>query len=314
MCTAMQITGAPNFFGRTLDAKQSYGEGALFVPKGAPLAFLHEAALPMHQAMLGVGILHEKTPLYFDAVNDAGLAGAALRFAHSAAYHAPRAGMHNAASFEIIPWVLAKCRTITEAAALLSRTNITPESVSPAFPAEPLHFLFADRSGAIAAEPLAGGLTVKENPFGVLTNEPPFAFHAAHAALFRQLSAKTPANTFCPEAPLAVVTGGLGGMGLPGDFSSPSRFLRAAFLRAHAENIDSPGAFFHLTDALTVPRGCTEEMHTLWASCYDLDACTLHVTSAACRRIQSARMDAFSADAPVWRPFADAEDERELRG
>ena len=317
MCTAIQMERG--FFGRTLDVERSYGEGAVRVPRGCALTFLHEATVPRHPAMIGVGIVQDGKPLYFDAANEAGLCAAGLRFQKSAVYLPPRAGMHNVASFEFIPWLLSRCKTLREAAALLARTNITAESVSESLPAEPLHWIVADRTGAFGAEPMAGGLAAAENPFGVLTNEPPFAYHAAHMAALLHLSPDTPVNTLCPSAAITPFGGGLGAVGLPGDFSSPSRFARAVFARAHAGGwVRTAGDFFHLTDIVSVPRGCVRDdagrlTHTVWASCYDLAAGTLHITSAACRRIVSAALpDADAAEISAV-PFAAAEDVRRLQ-
>jgi len=316
MCTAIQ-TGS-RFFGRTLDVERSYDAAAVRVPRGCALTFLHEATVPRHPAMIGVGIVQDGMPLYFDAANEAGLCAAGLRFHQSAVYLPPRAGMHNVASFELIPWLLSRCKTLREAAALLARTNITAESVSESLPAEPLHWIVADRTGTIVAEPLAGGLAVAENPFGVLSNEPSFGYHAAHMAALLHLSPDTPGNTFCPSAAMTPFGGGLGAVGLPGDFSSPSRFARAVFARAHAgESVRTAGDFFRLTDIVTVPRGCVRDeagrlMHTAWASCYEMAAGTLYVTSAACRRIAAAALpDADAAEISAV-PFAAAEDVRRL--
>lgn len=316
MCTAIQIENG--FFGRTLDAACGYGEAAVILPRKYSLAFLHEATVPHHPAMIGVGIVRDGKPLYFDAMNEAGLCAAGLRFAESAVYHPPKAGMHNAASFELIPFILSRCRTLREAAALLLRTNVTAESVSEALKAEPLHWIFADRTGAIAVEPMAGGLSVAENPFGVLTNEPPLAYHAAHMASLLQLSPDTPENKLCPSAALMPVGGGIGAVGLPGDFSSPSRFARAVFAREHAgKYVHTAGGFFRLTDIVSVPNGCIRESdgsmtHTIWASCYDLASCTLHITSASCRRITAVGLtDAGVSEISVV-PFAAEEDVRRM--
>ena len=114
MCTAISIGGGSAWFGRTLDAERDYGEAAIMLPRRFPLTFLREKSIREHPAIIGIGVEHPAMPLFFDAANEFGLAGAGLRFSHSARYHSPQDGMHNTASFELILWVLASCRTLAK--------------------------------------------------------------------------------------------------------------------------------------------------------------------------------------------------------
>jgi choloylglycine hydrolase len=220
--------------------------------------------------MIGMATVESGYPLYYEAVNEHGLGMAALRFARCAAYRPEVTG--TAASFELIPWVLSQCATLEQARKRLREVQINDRAFSPLYPPTPLHWFLADRSGAVAVEPLAEGLRVWDDPVRVLTNAPPFARQAAHWTKFANASqsAETP-------------------NGLPGDWSSPSRFVRAAFAATHAPAAESDAArvatLLRLLATVTVPRGCVQttagEYHsTMYTCCYDTVGRTYHYTTA----------------------------------
>lgn len=288
MCTAISITGTHHIFGRTLDLERSYGEQIAITPRAAPLRFLHEGVLAEHSALLGVACVREGVALYYDAINDAGLAMAALNFPVSAVYHAPRAGCCNVASFELIPYVLARARTLGEAVALLRQTNVTAEAFSAELPPTPLHWMLSDRERSVVVESVATGLEIHENPFGVLANEPPFPYHVAHLGCFLHLSPVSPPNTMVPHVALKPQSRGAGAVGLPGDFSSPSRFVRAVFAATHTESGGSEreevGRFFHVAGTVNVPNGVVraeggECVRTVYTACGCTDTCTYYATT-----------------------------------
>ena len=134
MCTSVLYRGEDTCFGRTLDLEYAYADRVVLLPAHAPLHFLYQPTLTSHHALLGTAVLHDCAPLWYDALNDQGLAMAGLNFPKSAVYAPPAEGKRNCASFELIPLVLGQCATIPEAHHLLSQVNITPDSVSPAYP------------------------------------------------------------------------------------------------------------------------------------------------------------------------------------
>ena len=150
MCTAISDNTNGFLFGRTLDLEHSYGEQIILTPRHKRLDFLHQTSIGEHPAILGIGILQGDTPLYFDAINESGLAIAALNFPKSAIYRDVNIGKRNLASFEVIPYLLSSCKSLDDAKAILNDVNITCESVSEELPASPLHWLIADRCGAIS--------------------------------------------------------------------------------------------------------------------------------------------------------------------
>ena len=175
MCTAITYASGAHYFGRNLDLDRSLGETVTITPRRYPFAFRRAGRLEAHYAMIGVAHVADGCPLYYDAVNERGLAMAGLNFPLSTKYQAERTDRDNVAPFEFIPWLLGQCADLEEARRLLARANLIGLPFSDHLPLAPLHWLIADRSGAVAAEPLREGLSVQDDPAGVLTNEPPFA-------------------------------------------------------------------------------------------------------------------------------------------
>jgi choloylglycine hydrolase len=268
MCTAITYQTTDFYFGRTLDVECAYGEELVFTPRNFPLRFRHVENVARHHAILGMASVAEGYPLYFDAVNECGLGMAGLRFAGNAVYGSAAQAKENVAVFELIPWILGRCATIVEAKAALAQARIVDTAFSAALPNAPLHWMIADRTGAVVVEAVADGLHIYDNPVGVLTNNPPFPEQLSRLNDYMHLSPRDPANTFSNTLPLARYSRGMGAIGLPGDLSSASRFVRAAFVRANAQSDPSERAsvhqFFHILGAVEQPRGCCELAPTVY--------------------------------------------------
>lgn len=271
MCTAL-VHGP--FFGRTLDLEYSYQEQVVVVPRRFPLSFRMENSLPGHHAIIGMAHLEQDCPLFYDGMNEKGLAMAALNFPLSSVYHEARRTRSNLAPFELIPWVLGQCSTVAQARQLLEQVNVVRVDFSSDLPSTPLHWLIADREQAITVEPMADGLHIYENPVGVLTNEPPFPFQLSRLNDFRGLSAAPAANRFS-SVPLTEYSRGMGALGLPGDWSSQSRFVRCAFAAHNSSRPADVTQFFHIMSTVEVPRGSVrleagKEVISVYTSCCDL--------------------------------------------
>ncbi|MBQ8248805.1 MAG: choloylglycine hydrolase [Clostridia bacterium] len=298
MCTAVSISGERHLFGRTLDIESSYGESVIAVPRNHRLDFLREPPQKSHLALIGIGCVRGGVPLYFDAMNEAGLSAAGLNFSLSAKYHPATDNVHNIASFEVIPWILSQCKNLQEAKELLQNTSITNDSFSVDLPSTPLHWIIADKTGSITVESVSSGLKIYENRFGILTNEPPFEYHEFHLADFLRLTPTTPQNDLCREIELTPYSRGMGAIGLPGDFSSASRFVRAFFVKSHIETApksDEINRFFHVMNSVNVPYGCQknesgQNMYTLYTSCADAETLTYHFATYDDRQIRSVKL------------------------
>lgn len=259
MCTAITYKTKDAYFGRTLDIECSYGEEVIVTPRNFALDFRHAGAQKSHYAIIGMGTVRDGYPLYYDAANEHGLGMAGLRFANNACYFPPCEDRENVSPFEFIPWVLRSCKTVKEAREYLSRVNLCNTPFSTDLPLAPLHWMIADGEESLVVESLADGLHVYPNPVGVLTNNPPFSYHVTHLCDYMALSNTSPEVHF-GKGYLAPYSRGMGAMGLPGDLSSASRFVRAAFVKENAvSDSDEPSSvsqFFHILGSVEHVRGC----------------------------------------------------------
>jgi len=279
MCTAVSFSAKDHYFGRTLDHTCTYGEEVAITPRNYPLEFRHGAALNEHYAIIGTAHVADGYPLYYDGANEKGLAMAGLNFVGYARYGKPVHGMDNIAQFELLPWVLGQCADVSQARGIIEKLQIVDTPFSDSMPAAELHWMLADKTGAVVVEAGADGLHVYDNPARVMTNNPGFPWHMLNLSNYMHLSPESPENTF-GDMPIAPFSSGLGAVGLPGDMSSPSRFVRAAFIRANSaygnSEQESVGSFFHILSAVHQPRGCCitadgEYMETVYSSCCNTD-------------------------------------------
>lgn len=276
MCTAAAYLTGDLYFGRNLDYERSYGEHVVIVPRNFPLPMRHTAALTHHHAMIGMAHVQNGYPLFYDAMNEKGLCIAGLNFVGNAVYFAPADGACSVAQFEFIPWLLGRCATLSEARACLETLRLTGTPFCPGMSAAQLHWLLADRSGCLVIEQTADGLHVYDDPAGVLTNNPPFPMQCFALNNYAALSPRAPENRFAPELPLERYSRGMGGIGLPGDLSSQSRFVRAAFTRLHSrsgsDEQSGVSQLLHILSSVEQQRGCCELEDgsfeiTLYSSC-----------------------------------------------
>ncbi len=262
MCTAATLCSGDFYFGRNLDYEFSYGDEVTITPRNYPFSFRKMGEMLTHYAIIGMAYVQNDYPLYYDAINEKGLGVAGLNFVGNAVYQPAAQDLDNIAQFELIPWLLGQCATLAQARALLERMNLLNEPFHPSLPLAQLHWLIADKTGCITVEATHDGLHIYDNPTGVLTNNPPFPMQLFNLNNYMALSAKSPENTFAPDVPLATYSRGMGAMGLPGDLSSQSRFVRVAFVRAHSlckpTEESSVSQFFHILHSVEQQRGCCE--------------------------------------------------------
>lgn len=280
MCTAATYKTKDFYFGRTLDYEFSYGDEVVVTPRNYPFSFRDAGEMKSHYAIIGMACVVENTPLYYDAMNEKGLCMAGLNFVGNAVYRKPEAGKDNVAQFEFIAWILGQCADVKAARAKLQNLNLTDTPFSAELPVAQLHWILADREEAITVESVKDGLKIYDNPVGVLTNNPPFPEQMFRLNDYMHLSPTSPENHFAESLPLYTYSRGMGAMGLPGDLSSQSRFVRVAFTKMHSVSGDSEqesvSQFFHILGSVDQQRGCCDVGEgkyeiTLYTSCCNAD-------------------------------------------
>ena len=276
MCTAISFNGQDHYFGRNLDLDHSYQEAVTITPRNFPFHFRNGNLLRSHYAMIGMATVSSGYPLYYEATNEKGLSIAGLNFPGIAAYLPYHPTRENIASFELIPWLLSQCAKVSEARALLEKINIWNEPFDQDHPSSSLHWLISDKDTSLTVEPMADGLHIFENPIGVLTNNPPFSYQMYHLCDYMNLTSNAPTNRFSEKITLSPYSLGIGAMGLPGDYSSFSRFVKAAFVKlnslAGVTESENVSQFFHILNSVAqqkgtvhVPNGGLE--YTIYSCC-----------------------------------------------
>ena len=298
MCTAVSWQADDHYFGRNLDLEYHYSEAVTITPRHYPFRFRFLPLTDSHYAIIGVATIEAGYPLYYDATNEHGLSIAALNFPGNAAYHSPVDHLNNVAPFELIPLILGQCKTVFEARKILADINLTNTPFNNMLPLTPLHWMIADRTESIVAESMESGLCVFDNPVGILTNNPPFEYHLYNLRNYLNVTRDEPINRFSPQIELQPYSSGMGAIGLPGDLSSASRFVKAAFTKLNAISGSSENAcisqFFHILNSVEQQEGCVKIgdkfEKTLYSSCCNTDKGIFYYTTYENRQITAIRM------------------------
>ncbi len=305
MCTAATYKTKDFYFGRTLDNEFSYYEEVTVTPRNYIFNFRNMGVMKKHYALIGMAYVVDDYPLYYDAINEKGLCMSGLNFVGNADYKEAVYGKDNIAQFEFIPWVLGQCASVKEARALIEKINLVNMPFSKELPLAKLHWLIADSSEAITVESVKEGIRVYDNPVGVLTNNPPFDKQMFHLNNYMHLSPKAPKNNFANELSFDTYSLGMGAIGLPGDLSSQSRFVKVAFVKMNSVSGDSESEsvsqFFHILNSVDQPRGCNElgkdkyEV-TIYTSCCNADKGIYYYTTYDNHQITAVDMNKENLD------------------
>lgn len=352
MCTAIAYQSNNHYFGRNLDYEFSYGENAVIIPRNFPFTFREVGTMNSHYAIIGITYLApdptkaattkapdptktsaagtpDSYPLLYDAINEKGLGIAGLNFVGNTVYHDHVDGKDNIAQFELLPWLLGQCSNVAEARTLLAKINLRSSPFRDDLPAAELHWMISDLTGAcIVVESVADGLKLYDNPTGTLTNNPPFDEQFFNLNNYMCLSASAPENRFAPSLPLAEYSRGMGAIGLPGDLSSQSRFVKAAFTRMNSHTLPEKSSsenpfpiqsitqpttaqptslkngvnqFFHILHSVEQQYGCCDlgngqYEYTLYSSGYDLEQGILYYTTYSNHQISALSLHSENLD------------------
>ena len=320
MCTGIRFTDAEGamYFGRNLDWTQGYGERVVATPPAAtiPPAFERDDDPAVGHAVIGMGIVVAGIPLYFDCGNDAGLAVAGLNFPHSARYAAePRQGSVNVAAYEFPFWIARTFSSLDEVRAALASVTVVAKPVNEHLPVANLHWLIGDATGSIVVECMEEGMRVWENDADVLTNEPDFGWQRTNLCNYLTLTDEDPDAAAWGAMKLAPFGSGLGMQGIPGDYSGPSRFVKAAFVNSHYPAQTGEAAnvtrLFRTLGSVAVPEGAAKmadgsHEKTLYTSCFSPATMTYYHAAYDDPRIRSypiASVD-LAGSKPVFVPPA----------
>ena len=311
MCTAISYELGGRLFGRNLDVDLLYGESVIVTPRNFTLSFRKRESIKRHYAFIGAGIESRGYPLYFDGVNEHGLCIAGLNFVENAFYFPADDSKINITPFELIPYALASFKSVSEAMGELGNLNLIDIPFSRELPLAELHWLIADKKEAIVLEQTRDGLRIYENRVGVLTNNPPFPFHSENLRTYMTLSAQVPTNNFSSLVDLTPYSNGLGALGLPGDLSSASRFIRASFYAQNSikyyEKAGDVYQLFHILSSVAQIEGSVYTSkgyeRTEYSSVIDPESATYYYRAYTSSETHAVRLTEDDAESSSLRTY-----------
>lgn len=276
MCTCITFKERDFYFGRNLDLETSFGEKVVITPRKYKFELKNKSVYENKYAIIGMASIIDNYPLYADAANEKGLCMAGLYFPGNAIYNEEKEGKNNITSFELIPWILGRCINIIEVKKELEKINITNKSFNEKIPTVQLHWMVSDENQSIVIEQMKDGLNIYDNPYGVLTNNPPFYYHEININNYINISSNVATNRFSKKLKLKGYGQGMGMIGLPGDVTPTSRFIRASFNKFNSAKCqneeDTVSQFFHILDSVSMIKGTVitendKDDMTIYSSC-----------------------------------------------
>ncbi len=264
MCTAMTLQSQSNevFFGRTMDFSHDIIPQLYVVPKSYEWnSNLNDKQFKNSYRFIGLGQELDGILGFFDGVNEKGFAAAALYFAGYAKYDTIiHKNSEPIASIDFLHYILGRCASVKELPYLLRSITIigTPDPVTKTI--APLHWIVADRSGACAViESTDRGLELIYNPIGVMSNSPDFQWHMTNLRNYIEVSPTQTEEVCWCNIRLTPFGQSAGTVSLPGGFTSPERFVRTAYLKAHLpipkDSSEAIVDFFHIMESVSIPKG-----------------------------------------------------------
>lgn len=284
MCTCINVITNNTYFGRNLDLDYPFNEKVIITPRNYVINLKKEEKIVNHYALIGIGTIINDYPLYADVINEKGLAFAGLNFPDNCKYLSISSDKTNIAPFELPLYILGKCKNVKEATALLKNISLVNIPFSKSVPLTPLHFMISDKKESIVIEAMDNKIFIYKNEFNLLTNNPPFPFHKDNLANYMQLHNGFPINNISNNIDIKHYSFGQGAVGLPGDYSSSSRFVKAFFIKNYMEltdnNENNINQFFKCLDSVSMVKGCVKANYgfeyTRYSSCYNLNKKVLY--------------------------------------
>ncbi|WP_297633996.1 choloylglycine hydrolase [uncultured Clostridium sp.] len=264
MCTALTLKTKEgnHLFGRNMDIEYTFGQSVGIIPRNFEYEDRTNGCTGHTKyAVIGMMTVMENHPMLADGMNEKGLAVAGLNFP-GFAYYEPkkRDDKINVSVYDFMFWVVSHFANVSEVKEQIKNINIMDTPFNADTPIPTLHWMVTDKTGeSIVIEKTKDGLKVFDNTVGVLTNSPTFDWHLTNLRQYLGIYADQSTNAQWSHQELNPLGQGVGAIGLPGDFTPASRFVRVAFLRHFALANDSTlmdvNEFFHILNNVAMVRG-----------------------------------------------------------
>ncbi len=294
-CTGIRLTAEDGsvVHARTLEFAVDLHSDVIMVPRGYARTGTTpdgKPGLPWKAKYASVGANGVGLPFIFDGFNEKGMAVGTFYFPGTVGYmpyQSSDAGK-TVAQWEVGSYLLESFATVDEVREGIGKI-VVPSVVFEAWKfAPPVHYVVHDASGkSIVIEYVGGKLNVYDDPLGVITNSPAFDWQMTNLRNYVNFSFSNVAPVKLGTVTLAPFGQGSGMLGIPGDFTPPSRFVRAvAFSQsafASKTGEDAVLEAFHLLNNFDIPKGAAREQekdehgntladYTLWTAASDLKA------------------------------------------
>lgn len=272
-CTGFQLKAKDGSYinGRTVEFGMPLDLSSVVIPRNYDFKGTlpdGSAGLAYRSKYAAVGGVAFNEPAIMDGINEKGLSIGMFYFPGYAGYVTitPQNKAHALSPTQFPNWILTQFATVDEVKANLKSVVIAPTTPKgwPGLP--PFHYVVYDNTGkSIVIEPINGQLKVYDNPLGVMTNSPTFDWHLTNLANYINLSPLNVPSMTVDGLTLKQFGEGSGLHGMPGDFTPPSRFVRAAIFSTSAlpsENADQAVLqAFHILNQFDIPVGTVRDEH-----------------------------------------------------
>ncbi len=329
-CTGIRLTADDGavVYARTLEFDADLDSNVIIIPRNLALHGTTRSGRPglqWHARYGAAGMNGQQQMILVDGVNERGLAGGLFYMPNYAQYETVTVGdeSRTLAPWELMNWILTSFATVEEVRMALPTIKVADVTLTGWPSAPEVHYIVHDAKGnSLVIEYVGGKPVLHDNPLGVITNAPDFDWHVKNLNNYLNLTATNAASSNLGGLQLKAFGQGSGLLGIPGDFTPPSRFVRAAFLSQSASaGENGPQAIrqaFHVLDGFDIPRGAVrgvEDGHvaqdyTQWTSASDTKNRIYYFHTHANRRIRSLELARTNLDAPTIVTLPRDDDER----
>jgi penicillin V acylase-like amidase (Ntn superfamily) len=260
MCTSIyyETKDHTHFLARTLDFAQDMHLTPVIIENGHHFSSqLSPNGIDSMYRFIGAG----KNDTFADGFNEKGLAIASLYFNENAVYaKEPKTNAINLAATEVIPWVLGNTASVSEFKKVANQLNICQVENSFVKGVMPLHWILYDRHGdSLVMEITKTGMQLYDDPVGVMTNSPAFPWQLTNLGHYSHIQPQDFSAKKYGDYQIVSDGPGTGAIGLPGDYTSTSRFVRTAFLRQYTDQATDAqsglATLNHILNNVDIPRG-----------------------------------------------------------
>lgn len=319
-CTGIRLEAADgtSVHARTLEFATNLKSDVIVVPRGLARVGTTPDGKPgmkWNTKYACVGANGVGLPYIFDGVNEKGLAAGLFYFPTSAGYEAyvSTDAPNTLAPWQLGSWILENFASVDELKANINKV-VVPAVVFQAWGIAPeVHYAVQDASGkSVVIEYVGGKLQWHDNLLGVITNSPTFDWHMTNLRNYLNFSVTNAPPVKLGTVTLAPFGQGSGMLGMPGDFTPPSRFVRAVAFTQSAfptkTNDEVVLQAFHILNNFDIPQGSTREQgtdshgneiadYTQWTSVKDLKAKRFYFRTFHDSQIRLVDLSKFDLDA-----------------